>query len=144
MVLILAYISAIHVWQKFKEWKYDDFSFKYLTLFFRWERACTEENFYKMGEFSLSPYQLPNYRSLHRFARWQISHQIIGNSFRRTPAQTHQGLFFIMSTKYDKKHFRLKVWLHWSQKWIRFFHETCYMAKNSCQKVPRSDLQSRF
>ena len=64
----------------------------YLTLFFfRWERACTEENFYKMGEFSLSPYQLPNYWSLHRFARWQISHQIIGNSFRRTPAQTHQG-----------------------------------------------------
>ena len=44
-----------------------------------------------MGEFSLSPYQLPNYRSLHRFERWQISHQIVGNSFRRTPAQTHQG-----------------------------------------------------
>ena len=61
------------------------------SFFFRWERACTEENFYKMGEFSLSPYQLPNYRSLHRFERWQISHQIVGNSFRRTPAQTHQG-----------------------------------------------------
>ena len=44
-----------------------------------------------MGEFSLSPYQLPNYRSLHRFERWQISHQIVGNSFWRTPAQTHQG-----------------------------------------------------
>ena len=33
--------------------------------------------------------------------------------------------FFIMSTEFDKKHFRLKPWLHWLRKWHWFFHETC-------------------
>ena len=38
---------------------------------------------------------------------------------------TSTGKFFIMSMEFDKKHFRLKIWLHRSQKWIWFFHETC-------------------
>ena len=40
--------------------------------------------------------------------------------------QSHTlGKFFIMSTEFDKKHFKLKPLLHWSQKWQWFFHESC-------------------
>ena len=31
----------------------------------------------------------------------------------------------------------MKAWLHWLQKWPWFFLQTCYMAKNSCQKNPK-------
>ena len=34
-------------------------------IFFRGKRACSEENFYQMGEFSPIPNQLPCCRSLH-------------------------------------------------------------------------------
>ena len=56
----------------------------------------------------------------------------------------HIGKFFIMSTEFDKKHFRLMVWLHWSQKWIQFFMRLFKWPKIAIKKYQNLIFKVNF
>ena len=82
-----------------------------------WQLISTGFLSYKLTEKNFQ-YKLTDFFFSSNWIFFSVLMDISKNQWRSTG-----GL--IMSTEFDKKYFRLTLWLHWSQKWYRFFHETC-------------------
>ena len=88
-------------------------------LFFTWKRGMATA-YRRLPAFSLGA---PN---VNLCTQWRTMARI--SNFRpkimkRFLRDNTRVKFFVLSVEFDKKHFRLKPWLHWSQKWHWFFFE---------------------